>query len=811
MQRIFGNVFKMNNVARQRPQRQLFEFQKNGQPSARPPAGHKPDLVSLSVVHKENPNKDSYFYSNYNRNRAKNITATSLNFIDLKSLPTNPVPQVSSSYDNKIYTQSQQKTNKNYTISVANRTFDTLFLVDLLNTSKFDQITEINASSHNLCDIDITTLKQLQSVKKADFSDNSLPLEPFSLLQNLEELDMSCNGLKKFEYDKCEKEYISLDDDSRAWNSLHTLNLSHNMCSNMISDLQLIPLLSNLNLSSNSISTLPSNLMYFTCLTCLDLSHNNLNSDSSLFSLATIPSLQILNLDYNGLVRVPKFQFGFEALIKISLRSNYFEESDDFDSLADLITLQEVNIVGNPIITRGSKYLAQAQKIFASAKINLICHSPTLPLKSTLTGNVRTVPIDPLTLPFYSRAHRRALNESVEKKSPVRATQKVPPLNLDQKAISINSNNNFAIDSGNSTTTNNNNNSSNNDDVFMTSFLSKPDENKGKINPNENENDNKKGDRNEKEEMLQRIQSKMKMNLNTNDNAQPEPKEQQNFRIPNISPTRIQIAFDDEDSPSQTNFWSEIPVVQEDRRRYINRQVGTNYSKAFNQLQFIVLHPEANPGNVDTFNRKSKRQSEDNSDDEIGCFDGNYYNNEKFVYSSEFNKEYHEGDEIDEIQDILQKRREEEDEYSRNPSRKRFGNKARLKNRFGATPIPSARKSRRSTNNDDALANEYFTDEEEQKLTREEINGMIQDMDDKLLSIERDLQEADDERMAEKRRQIREKFKRQKMKKSGRNSASDDYLDYDFDDDDENGDRFARLNKQYENIRANLVKTLTES
>ena len=32
-----------------------------------------------------------------------------------------------------------------------------------------------------------------------------------------------------------------------------------------------------------------------------------------------------------------------------------------------------------------------------------------------------------------------------------------------------------------------------------------------------------------------------------------------------------------------------------------------------------------------------------------------------------------------------------------------------------------------------------------------------------------------------------------------------------FDDDDENGDRFARLNKQYENIRANLVKTLTES
>lgn len=194
MKKFFLNHRKrylMNTLARQRNQRQLFEFEKGGQSSARPPAGHRPDLSSLSVIQSRNNTNSFYANYNYNRNRSNSNTSASLDFIDLKSIQRNPAPQVSSSYDNSILSKNGRMKSKKHQINMANRAFDMLFLVDLLNISKFDEITEINASSQNLNDIDLTALKQLRAVKKADFSDNSLPLEPFSVLQNLEELDMS--------------------------------------------------------------------------------------------------------------------------------------------------------------------------------------------------------------------------------------------------------------------------------------------------------------------------------------------------------------------------------------------------------------------------------------------------------------------------------------------------------------------------------------------------------------------------------------------------------------------------------------------
>lgn len=770
----------MNTLARQkRANHPLFEFERTGQSSARQPAGHRPDLNNLSVVHNGNTPNNSIFNSNYSRNRSNSNTSASLDFIDLKALPTNAPPQVSNSYDNKLFSKNNRKENKRPQFNNNGRIFDTLFLVDLLNTTKFDKVTEINASSQNLNDIDITALKQLRTVKKADFSDNSLPLEPFSVLQDLEELDLSCNGLKQFEFDKCEREYMDLDDDGRAWNSLHTLNLSHNMCSNTIADLQLIPLLSNLNLSSNSISNLPSNLMYFTCLTTLDLSNNNLNSDASLFSLATIPSLQILNLDYNGLVRIPRFQFGFEALNKISLRSNHFEESDDFDSLADILSLQEVNIIGNPIVVRGHKYLAEAKKIFASAKIELICDPPAQPLKSTISGNVRTVPLDPLTLPFRSRAHKRALQDGIDRKQPVRGSQKIPPLNLNSNT---NSNNNES----------NNNNNNNNDDVFMTAFTSKVDENKNKSN---------KSNEGDKEKMFERIEQRMMMNINSNANGELS------YRIPTIPPARIPPY--EEEEPTQTNFWSEIPVVQEDKRRVIFKQVDKDYNRAFNQLQFIVLHPESKPTNINRsriIKKKAKTEIIEDHDGNVNC---TCYNNEESVLNGDFNVEYHEGEEIDEIQDLLAKRNEEsQKEFN---GRSGLNTQAGIRSRLGrSTPIPTARRSPKSTNTNSS--------NDEETMTREEVEEIIQNMDDKLISVERDMQVAEDERLAEERKRLKAKYRQKcKRNKKKRNSDDESYEDYEYteyddnydDDEYESGDRFARLNKQYESIRANLLKILS--
>ena len=376
-----------------RVQRHPFEFERSGQPLNRPNNPHLPDF-SLTV------NK----------------------FV--KDAP-NP--------------RNQKKQKK--ILGLKKKVLDTLFLVDLFGTSKLENFEEINSESKRLTEIDLEAFKLLKNIKRANFGDNYLPLEPFAVLPNLEELDLSCNALKKFDFNLSN----SLTED-RAWSCLHTLDLSYNYCGNFIADLSLIPLLTSLNLSNNSLSMLPSNLMYFTCLTDLDLSNNNLNSDLSFFSLATIPSLQNLILDNNGIIHIPKFQFGFESLLKISIKNNSIEMVEDMDSLADL-NLQEVNIVGNPIVLRPN-YLAEIRRIMANSRITLICDVPPPPQLSCLTGKVKSVPIDPLTLPFKNKRHMRAL-----KKNTVRGSQKLKPMDeKDEKHVSS------KVDD---------------DDVFMTAFTSK--------------------------------------------------------------------------------------------------------------------------------------------------------------------------------------------------------------------------------------------------------------------------------------------------------------------------------------------------
>ena len=121
---------------------------------------------------------------------------------------------------------------------------DTLFIVDVLGTSKFDDVTEIDGSSHRLNAVDLSAIRELSAVQKADFSDNKLPLEPFAVMPALEDLDLSCNSLKSFDYKSSEE----MSGDDRAWSNLVSLNLAFNSCGQFITELQLIPRLMKLNL-----------------------------------------------------------------------------------------------------------------------------------------------------------------------------------------------------------------------------------------------------------------------------------------------------------------------------------------------------------------------------------------------------------------------------------------------------------------------------------------------------------------------------------------------------------------------------------
>ena len=472
-----------------RVQRAPYEFERVG-PISRSPGGHKPDF-SLSV--NRPPKNRSLSSQVVNRN------------VRLPAMPTFSRPH-------------------------RDVVVDTLFLVDLLHTSDFEKCNEIDGSSHHLTGIDLAAFRQLQSVQRADFSDNSLPLEPFAILPMLEELDLSCNSLRAFDYKSSE----SMTGDDRAWASLQKLNLSFNNCGNILSDLQLIPLLAELNLANNSLSSLPSNLMHFTCLTDLNLANNNLNSDSAMFSLATIPSLRVLNLDNNNIMRFPKFQFGFEALSKLSIRKNKIEMPTDIDSLLDL-NLEEVNIVDNPILLRPAN-IGNIKPRFAAANINLICDPPPPPVKSALAGPLRTIAFDPLTLPTFAKAHIRALNKKTPLKIYNLSEFGAKQLRPFDKSRSVDQNDQKPPKSITQSTPTSVIHQE--DDVFMTAFSSKADD---------------------------------------------EP------RNLNIEPTPLPDVDDDIEISS---IWTEVPVVQLERRQKLTFKKRPEFMRAFSQLQFIVSHPD---------------------------------------------------------------------------------------------------------------------------------------------------------------------------------------------------------------------------
>ena len=143
--------------------RRPFEFQRNG-PIARP-VGHKPDFT-INVTRKTP------------QTQTRNI-------------------------------KSPRKTTKKN----QENTIDRLFFVDLVGKTNIFELHHIDASGKKLKGIDLDIFKELENLKTADFSDNTLPLEPFSVLPNLVELDLSCNSLKSFDYQSSEL----MAEDSRAW------------------------------------------------------------------------------------------------------------------------------------------------------------------------------------------------------------------------------------------------------------------------------------------------------------------------------------------------------------------------------------------------------------------------------------------------------------------------------------------------------------------------------------------------------------------------------------------------------------------
>ena len=474
--------------------RRPFEFQRNG-PIARP-VGHKPDFT-INVTRKTP------------QTQTRNI-------------------------------KSPRKTTKKN----QENTIDRLFFVDLVGKTNIFELHHIDASGKKLKGIDLDIFKELENLKTADFSDNTLPLDPFSVLPNLVELDLSCNSLKSFDYQSSEL----MAEDSRAWPKLQRLNLSFNYASSFISELQYIPHLSDLNLSHNSLSSLPANLMHFTCLTHLNLTGNSINTDQSFFSLATISSLQVLILDDNKITTIPHFNFGFESLRELSLKRNNIEFEDDISSLVGISSLESLNIANNPIVLR-SKNLAALRSILSNTQTTLyIDEKPNKVVKKALPAQVKTVSLDPLTLPSFTKQHIKALNRRKrvlrKSKNKTRSINELPQQTIEDVSQEEEEEDN---------------------DLEMFNYT----KNKGEKPASDTAED----------------AASIFLTVSTTKKEEEAQQQTQIF----IEPTELP---EPSESAPITSIWNEVPVVQRSERIVLNESRRNQFNLTFKKLEFLVNHPD---------------------------------------------------------------------------------------------------------------------------------------------------------------------------------------------------------------------------
>ena len=466
--------FRGNNKVTRPP----FEFQRNG-PVVKGPAGHKPDFT-LAITRPSQANK------------ARPMTS-----------------------------HTPRKTKL--------LTLDTVFLIDSTKNSNYKKCKEIDISGKKLGKVDLNALRDLRNLKKIDCSDNCLSLEPFAIVPNLEELDISCNGIRKFDFSQSES---LVDPGVEAWKSMVKLNLGFNFCSNFLTDIMLMPNLSWLNLSHNNISKLPPNMMHFTNLKYLDLSSNNLNSETAFFALATVPSLETLILDKNQIEQIPTFDFGFESLKTLSIQNNEILSTDDVAVAVSIDTLEEINIIGNPICLK-LKEIPYVKQLFQDANIKLIMNELKKQKKSVLPSKLRTVAYDPLCLPTFTKQHIQALNKKTPRKMEDQDDDNDDEYRDDEFHVNPDKESEVKLSNPEKVV----------DNVFMTDV--------GNVAHEEDE--------------------------------EPKPSDIPETPLPDE---------DLENENTRTSVWDEVPVVQQESRKQLSSKTKTKFDFAFKKLVFIVTHPD---------------------------------------------------------------------------------------------------------------------------------------------------------------------------------------------------------------------------
>lgn len=190
-------------------------------------------------------------------------------------------------------------------------------------------------------------LRFFENLEYLDVSDNRLDVFDFARLPKLKDLRMTFNHIHQ----------ISLNpniDFNNCYLNLLSLDLSFNQISpEFISELKILPCLTELDLSHNELMTLPTNMYTLQTVERLILDHNNLSDSDTFLHVSYMPCLRHLSFANNLLSQVSESSCGahnFKLLSTLDLSCNYFSNEESLFPLTNLYRLEEIMLYGNPLL-----------------------------------------------------------------------------------------------------------------------------------------------------------------------------------------------------------------------------------------------------------------------------------------------------------------------------------------------------------------------------------------------------------------------------------------------------------------------------
>lgn len=224
---------------------------------------------------------------------------------------------------------------------------DGFVLLDASNADLPEHARRIIISSHQYNSVQHDDLHFFENLEYLDVSENRLDVFDFMTLPKLKSLGLAYNHIQQIivppniDSHDCYLNLLSLD---LSFNRIHP---------DCISELKLLPCLTELDLSHNELIDLPQNMYTLQSVERCILEHNHLSDQANFLILSYMPSLRHLSVANNLFSQIPSQSCevqNFKQLSTLDISCNYFSKEESLLPLSTLYRLNEVMLYGNPLL-----------------------------------------------------------------------------------------------------------------------------------------------------------------------------------------------------------------------------------------------------------------------------------------------------------------------------------------------------------------------------------------------------------------------------------------------------------------------------